>query len=454
MSHKRWFVMISILIVFPLMSTAYIVNAQTSARPDAALSYTGRLTDPSGQPVADGSYDFIFSLYAAEKDDQALWTEMQLGVPVKSGNVKVALGQNVPISKDISTNNELWLAVSVRGPNDTDFTQLNPRRNLNAPDATSALTCPHSHFTDYWGGTTASYGLEVDNVVGTGDGIRGYSASTAYNYAGVYGYNAATTGYGTGVYGGSNLGVGIYAQSNSGDGLEATTGSTTKSAIYAHATNANGVWAVSTNKQAVHGSSTAGYGVYGNSVSSYAGYFESSNYAGGYIKTNLPAAYYAAVIDGGLHILNGVCVGCTLVYSGQNDGTADIEKGDLVAVAGVKLDPATQQPILLVHRATNADDVVIGVAVGPAASPSEVNQSAPATAGKSGSGAVAAGEYVQVMISGLAQVRVGSTPVSIGDYLSAGPGGAQLAANPDNRVVRVMSKPDENNLVWVFVSGQ
>ena len=365
--------------------------------PGSTQPYSGRLTDPSGQPVADGLYDFVFTLYASEKDDQALWSEMQLGVPVKSGNVNVALGQNVPIAKDVSDRKGLWLAVSVRGPQEPDFTLLNPRRNLAAPDSVSALTCPHSHFTDNWTGTNNAWGLYVENT-STGDGLRAYSRSTVWNYAAVFGANIATTGYGTGVYGYSSNGVGVYANSSTGDGLEATTASTTKSAIYAHATNANGVWAVSTNKQAVHGSSTASYGVYGESVNAHGGYFTASNYAGAYIKTDLPSSFYGAVVDGGLHVINGNCDGCALVYSGQNDGTADIEKGDLVAVVGVKVDPATQQPILLVRRATNADDAVIGVALGPAAPPSEVDRTGPVTAGKSGSGVVAAGEYVQVMI--------------------------------------------------------
>jgi hypothetical protein len=132
--------------------------------------------------------------------------------------VNVSLGQNVPITKDASDRKELWLSVCVRGPQDTDYNLLNPRRNLISPDAVSALACPHSHFTDYCGGINTSYGLEVDNSSGTGDGIRGYSASTVYNYAAVYGVNDATTGYGTGVFGSSQKGGGLYGSSN-GAGL-------------------------------------------------------------------------------------------------------------------------------------------------------------------------------------------------------------------------------------------
>jgi hypothetical protein len=237
----------------------------------------------------------------------------------------------------------------------------------------------------------------------------------------------------------------------------------TKSAIYAHAANANGVWAVSGSKigvrgfsasgDGVDGVSTSGYGVAGYSTSKHAGYFESSSYAGGYIKTDVPATYYGAIVDGGLHVINGNCVGCALVYSGENGGTEDIRAGDLVAAAGVKVDPATQQPVLLVRRATSADDAVIGVAIGAAAPPSDVNRSGPATVGKSGVGVVATGEYVQVMISGLAQVKV-SGRVAMGSRLAPSGEGAVPAANAINSVARVMSEPDENGLVWVLVDAR
>ena len=246
MTRKRWFVMISFLSVMVLMSTAYMVSAQASSQPDAVLTYSGSLADPSGKPVADGAYDFIFTLYASDKDDQALWSETQYGVEVKSGSVNVALGQIVPVSKDISDRKELWLSVSVRGPQDTDFTQLNPRQNLAEPDAVNALTCLHSHFTDNWSGTVDSYGVRVENT-GTGDGIRAYSRSTNTNYAAVWAVNYATTGAGTSIYAYSDRGIGIYASSGLGDAIEATTNVAGKSALFAHSTNGYGLTSHSTN---------------------------------------------------------------------------------------------------------------------------------------------------------------------------------------------------------------
>lgn len=423
-------VTIALLALIALVLTAGAAMAQSNPS-GVTMPYSGHLTDPSGQPVADGQYDFVFTLYASEKDDRALWSEMQSGLSVKSGNLNVVLGQSVPMSKDVADRKELWLSVSVRGPHDKDFTLLNPRHNLAAPNAVNALTCPHSHFTDYWGGTSAAYGLEVDNSSGNGDGLRAYSASTVTNYAAIYAINTASTGYGTAVYGASNNGLGVYAYSGTGDALEATTNSTTKSAIYAHATNSNGVWAISTNKQAVHGGSTASVGVWGDSTDSYGvqgfnnrdtattgnygGYFTSNNYRGGFMGTLQTASWYGAQIDGGLLVTNGNCVGCTLVYVGMNNGDDAVRPGDLVAIAGVETDVATSQPVLLVRLARNASDPVIGVVVGGTSAPG--SQTGPDKTQRS---QIMRGEYVQIAVSGLVQTRVADKSVAIGDRLSPG----------------------------------
>ena len=41
------------------------------------LSYQGRLKDDDGVAVADGSYDFVFTLYTALSGGTADWTESQ-----------------------------------------------------------------------------------------------------------------------------------------------------------------------------------------------------------------------------------------------------------------------------------------------------------------------------------------------------------------------------------------
>jgi hypothetical protein len=429
---------------------------QEAAPQSTAIPYAGQLNDAAGQPVADGVYDFNFSLYDAPEGGNLLWTGTQSGVKVAEGSFSASLGSGPGLPKSVFDRKECWLAVSVRGPGEAGFTALEPRQLLptDGPAAVSALSCPHSHFTDSWSGSNPDWGLLLENT-STGDGLRAYSKATAWNYAAVFGANIATTGYGTGVYGYSTNGLGMRAGSGSGDGIEAVTDTTGgKSAVYAHSDKGNGVWAVSGSAVGVHGSSTSSYGVEGYSTSNIAGWFEGSNNAGAWIQTDDTANWIGLAVTGILRIFNGSCQGCALAYLGQNDGTTAIEKGDLVAAAGVEVDPDTQQLVLLVRRATSADDAVIGVAVGAAAPPSEVNRSGPATVGKSGVGVVASGEYVQVMISGLAQVRVGSDKISVGEHLGPGADGAIAAADTSTSVARVLSAPDANGLAWAMVNAR
>jgi len=143
---------------------------------------------------------------------------MQPNLSLKSGDLHVVLGRACH-RQEVADRKELWLSVSVHGPHDADFTLLNPRHNLAAPEAVSDLSCPHSHFTDYWGGNHAAYGLEVDNSNGSGDGVRGYSGSTSYNYAGLYAVNSGGKGAGeggSGVYGSSINGYGGYFSATTG----------------------------------------------------------------------------------------------------------------------------------------------------------------------------------------------------------------------------------------------
>jgi hypothetical protein len=257
-------VTIAILVLLSLVLTSGGALAQTNSA-GGTIPYAGRLTDPDGQPVADGEYDFVFTLYASEKGDLAVWSEKQSGVSVKGGEVHTSLGASVSLPPTLSDKSAMWLAVSVRRSGESDFTLLSPRQAwrtvVSAPNAVNALACPHSHFTDSWSGTATNYGLYISNS-GTGDGIRAYSASTANSYAAVYALNTATTGGGSGVWGetASNAGIGVVGKAT------ATTDST----------NTVGVWGeVDASGQYARGvvgwaakATGMNYGVWGQSESS------------------------------------------------------------------------------------------------------------------------------------------------------------------------------------------
>jgi hypothetical protein len=88
----------------------------------------------------------------------------------------------------------VWLSVSVRGPQDKDFTRLDPRQNLNGTKDVKALTCPHSHFTDN---------------TGNGDGIRTSTYACQFGFYALRATNLSTTGDGGATYGESRTPGGI-----------------------------------------------------------------------------------------------------------------------------------------------------------------------------------------------------------------------------------------------------
>ena len=405
MSHPRVPAMMIILVVMATVLAAGSVTAQTPSKSGSGLPYSAVLTDPSGQPVADGQYDFVFTLYAAEKDDRPLWSEMQPNLSLKSGDLHVVLGQSVPIVKEVADRKELWLAVSVRGPHDAEFTRLNPRHNLAAPEAVNDLSCPHSHFTDYWGGTQAAYGLEVDNSNGSGDGVRGYSGSTSYNYAGLYAVNSGGKGAGEG-----------------------------------------------------------GSGVYGSSINGYGGYFLSDNWGALYARGS--DSHYSAMIEApsgsssdGLYVNGSMWVtGAKVGYvtdAALNDGPEPLETGDVVAITGAAAPLAGETPVIRVRKATAADGTAVvgvvdqGVVMqrGPqdeAAVPGIAGHEAHLADGT----AIRSGEYLLIVTMGaykgvkvdatLAPIRAGDLLVASGSSGHAGYAAASAAALPNTVIGKAL----------------
>jgi hypothetical protein len=410
MSRVRRPAMMIVLVVMASVLAAGSVTAQMPSNSGSTLSYSARLTDPSGQPVADGQYDFVFTLYAAEKDDRALWSEMQPGLSLKSGDLSVILGQSVPIVNKVADREELWLSVSVRGPHDADFTLLNPRHNLAAPEAANDLSCPHSHFTDYWGGTHAAYGLEVDNSNGSGDGVRGYSGSTSYNYAGLYAVNSGGKGAGEG-----------------------------------------------------------GSGVYGSSINGYGGYFLSDNWGALYARGS--DSHYTAMIEtpsgsgsDGLYVDGSMWVtGAKVGYvtdAALNDGPEPLETGDVVVITGAAAPLAGETPVIRVRKATAADgSAVTGGAVAGVVDQGVVMQRGPqdeaAVPGIAGheahltdGTAIRSGEYLLIVTMGaykgvkvdatLAPIRAGDLLVASGSSGHAGHAAASAAALPNTVIGKAL----------------
>ena len=174
---------------------------------EATVPYSGQLSDELGQPVADGAYAFRFELYSAAQGGKLLWSETQSGVAVTGGTFTTQLGRVAALPTSARADG-LWLAVSVRGPDEADFTLLNPRQLIDAAVASApaspaaAAACAHDHFGELWNGDAtgmpAGGGLKISSnynaiegvSTGSGVGLQGSSA----NGAGISGWSTNMIG--------------------------------------------------------------------------------------------------------------------------------------------------------------------------------------------------------------------------------------------------------------------
>jgi hypothetical protein len=109
-----------------------------SVVPDTVV-YKGLLTDqPTGDPVADGNYTLVFSLYDVETGGSPLWQETQ-EMAVEDGLFRVALGSNESLNASLFDGSVLYVGVKVEGD-----TEMTPRQYLFP-----ALQAFHAEETEY-----------------------------------------------------------------------------------------------------------------------------------------------------------------------------------------------------------------------------------------------------------------------------------------------------------------
>lgn len=111
--------------------------AATSFAPPRILSFQGRLTDSSNNPITTAT-NILFSIYNDQNaSGSALWRETNSVKPDSDGILSALLGKNIPIPDTLfSQNPELFLGITVgNGP------ELSPRQQLaTVPFASNAET--------------------------------------------------------------------------------------------------------------------------------------------------------------------------------------------------------------------------------------------------------------------------------------------------------------------------
>ncbi len=96
-----------------LVITFMLIGASASAAVPPMISYQGKLMQPSGAAVPDGSYSIQFAIYAMPTGGTALWSETNPSVQVKGGLFSVLLGSVTNLPANIFDNPSIFFGVTV-----------------------------------------------------------------------------------------------------------------------------------------------------------------------------------------------------------------------------------------------------------------------------------------------------------------------------------------------------
>ena len=279
----------STIVVVLVVLLAGVVHAEIPQ----VISYQGKVTDTSGNPVADGSYTMRFRIYDAVTSGTLLWDSGVRTISVAGGIFSVLLGESPQPALDLAFDVDYWLAVTFAGVDQT------PRQRM-ASAGYAYMASGLVPGTEVSGSITWGAAIEGLNTASTGVvyGISGgATATTGTTFGGVF--SSASSG-GRGVWGNATSSTGVTyggvfeCVSTQGHGVYgyavASIGNT--SGVYAGSlsTGGSGVigWASSSTGATCGGVfssvSTAGMGVLAwNSASTgttYGGQFKSASTSG------------------------------------------------------------------------------------------------------------------------------------------------------------------------------
>jgi len=463
MKHRLWVVALVVLLVLILGVGGAIGqegegSASVTASVDSAISYQGVLKF-KGAPVT-GSRDMVFRLYTDDTCASQVGSDIvRKGVSVADGLFSVDLDVN---QSDLNGQG-LWLEVDVGG---TVITcqeirpvpyalSLRPGAVING--GTTGLTLSSGDtglsasgsakgvFASASGTSGTNYGLRAETNSTDGHGVHGWAGATSGTTYGVYGESSSTTGgYGGyftghhGVYGkgsGASSYGGHFESANYHSGHGGGGPGTSDDGIHVYSAGDDGVRVGSAGGDGVDVHSAGGDGVHVFSADGFGVYVGSSGYAGVYVDYADGDGVYVHSAGGdgvyanttainhewGLKTPDKLYVGTTMASGGaltmvaQNGGAGALEVGDVVAAAGLGAPFADSDvPIPLVQRADADHKAVVGVVYGRFTAEKVVEERE--HEGKveqhttfdthSAEGPVAPGDYLLIVVLGVAEVKV------------------------------------------------
>jgi hypothetical protein len=300
-----------------------------------------------------------------------------------------------------------------------------------------------------WGVSDSPFGWGANGVANGPEsiGVRGIANAFTSTTYGVYGEVASPAGYagyfehtvlsGDGVALAAEGPTGAVITGTDGTGLSVQASGSTGGDDGIRGTHDAGDGIVgfsdgpSDLDNGVIGFTDGGYGVYGfsNAAGQYAGYFDGPIRAGG-------------------------CTGCTTSYIARNTSDRTLLKGDIVQTEGVDPLPAgAQQPVIRV-TAANSDEQVLGVVLGRTemtmVEPGEDDAKPGPHYGPVG-GDAKPGEYLVVVVQGMAQVRLDpESRIQMGDNIGVSEDGRGQAVDAASFGM-ILEQADEEDLAWVLV---
>jgi hypothetical protein len=417
--------------IFVVSITLALLAALSSGCLQPRMSYQGRLTDPSGNPVPEGTYDMAFRLYSPGLPSPIMeWEETQV-VTVTNGLFNVVLGTVQPITPSIFAN-QLTLGVEVNGDG-----EMQPRMPLTgAPYAMSLVD-----------GAVMAGVVTLDaeypamlNVGNLGDGLGIGVLAMGKGGVGIDGEDDATNDthglfvrgveHGGAITATAGYGLRVRSEDGAPDDWWAVAGQG-----YADGGGDGGFfWGFGTGDAStgVTGRAEEGRAIYGFTEGSgqYAGYFDDPIY------------------------VNGGCTGCTFRYVARNTSEVSLQPGAAVVAAGVDAGiKGMQSPVMKVIAAAPGQ-TVLGVIAGrtrmSVVEPGFDDVEPGAQFGPVG-GAAAPGDYLVIVVQGPAQVKADpAAGIQAGSPVYLGATGVTVQANGP-AIGMALDAVDADGLVWVLV---
>ena len=97
---------------FTVVTLFVVLSIEGNAQIPRTLSYQGVLTDSSGNPKPDNTYNLTFRLYENELTGSILWTEVK-SLEVKRGLFSTILGDLTPLPDSLKFDHPYWLSIQV-----------------------------------------------------------------------------------------------------------------------------------------------------------------------------------------------------------------------------------------------------------------------------------------------------------------------------------------------------